>query len=137
MAFAVCTKMTGDEDTLSIAEAAGEAAGTLRLSGVPEARREAASLLAYAISRESAFLLAHPEHLLAPSDVSRFRRMVARRAAGEPLQYIKGRQEFFGLEFEVTPDVLIPRPETELLVETALRLLDKCDAPPFVCDVGT
>ena len=129
--------MTGDENTLSIIEAAGEAAETLRLSGVPEARREAASLLAYTISQTRAFLLAHPEHLLAPQDVSRFRRMVARRAAGEPLQYIVGRQEFFGLEFEVTPDVLIPRPETELLVETALDLLDKWSAPPLVCDVGT
>lgn len=129
--------MTGDEDTLSIAEAAGEAAEALRLSGVPEARREAASLLAYAVSRERAFLLTHPEHLLAPSDVSRFRQMVARRAAGEPLQYIVGRQDFFGLEFEVTPDVLIPRPETELLVETALDLLDTGDEPPLVCDVGT
>jgi release factor glutamine methyltransferase len=129
--------MTGDEDTLSINEAAGEAAEALRLSGVPEARREAASLLAYAVSRERAFLLAHPEYLLAPQEVSSFRRMVARRAAGEPLQYIKGRQEFFGLEFEVTPDVLIPRPETELLVETALDLLDKGNAPPLVCDVGT
>ncbi len=130
--------MTGEQDTLSIAEAASEAAEILRLSGVQEARREAASLLAHAISRERVFLLTHPEHQLAPSDVSRFRKLVARRAAGEPLQYIKGRQEFFGLEFEVTPDVLIPRPETEQLVETALRLLlDKCDEPPFVCDVGT
>nr|MBA3766705.1 peptide chain release factor N(5)-glutamine methyltransferase [Acidobacteriota bacterium] len=88
--------MTGEQDTLSIAEAASEAARILRLSGVPEARREAASLLAYTISQTRAFLLTHPEHLLAPPDVSRFRQMVARRAAGEPLQYIKGRQEFFG-----------------------------------------
>jgi release factor glutamine methyltransferase len=129
--------MTGDEDTLSIAEAAREAAEALRLSGVPEARREAASLLAYAISRDHTFLLTHPEHRLAPSDMSRLRRIVERRAAGEPLQYITGRQEFYGLEFEVTPDVLIPRPETELLVETALRLLDERDATPLVCDVGT
>lgn len=129
--------MTLEQDTFSIAEAASEAAKILRLSGVQEARREAASLLAHAISRERAFLLTHPEHQLAPSDVSRFRQLVARRAAGEPLQYIKGRQEFFGLEFEVTPDVLIPRPETELLVETALPLLDECDEPPLVCDVGT
>jgi release factor glutamine methyltransferase len=64
------------------------------------------------------------------------RAAVSRRAAGEPLQYITGRQEFYGLEFEVTSDVLIPRPETELLVETALELLK--DRPsPLVCDVGT
>ena len=129
--------MTGDEDTLSIAEAAREAAEALRLSGVPEARREAASLISHAISRDHTFLLTHPEQTLAPSDVSRLRRIVERRAAGEPLQYITGRQEFYGLEFEVTPDVLIPRPETELLVETALGLLSKQDAPPLLCDVGT
>ena len=129
--------MTDRQDTLSIAEAAREAGEILRRAGVPEARREAASLLAYLISRERAFLLTHPEHLLTPSEVSRFRLLIERRAAGEPLQYITGRQEFFGLEFEVTPDVLIPRPETELLVETALELLDKRDAPPLVCDVGT
>lgn len=126
-----------EEDTLSITEAARAAAEALRLSGVPEARREAASLLAYLISRDRAFLLAHPEQLLSPADVSRFRSMVERRAAGEPMQYITGRQEFYGLEFEVTTDVLIPRPETELLVETALRLLDNVDTPPFICDVGT
>lgn len=130
--------MTGDEDTLSIAEAAREAAEALRLSGLPEARREAASLISHAISRDQTFLLTHPEHRLAPSDMSRLRSMVERRAAGEPLQYITGRQEFYGLEFEVTPDVLIPRPETELLVETALRLLDTGDDDaPLVCDVGT
>lgn len=129
--------MTGDEDTLSIAEAVREAAEALRLSGVPEARREAASLLSHSIARDHTFLLTHPEHTLAPSDISRLRSLVERRAAGEPLQYITGRQEFYGLEFEVTPDVLIPRPETELLVETALHLLDTGDVPPLVCDVGT
>jgi release factor glutamine methyltransferase len=53
------------------------------------------------------------------------------------LQYITGHQEFYGLDFEVTPDVLIPRPETELLVETALELLDETNNAPLICDVGT
>lgn len=135
--FPVCTKKMGEQDTLSIAEAAREGAETLRLAGVPEARRETSSLLAFLLARERAFLLTHPEQLLTPSEVSRFCSIVERRAAGEPLQYITGRQEFFGLEFEVTPDVLIPRPETELLVEAALELLDERDEPPLVCDVGT
>src|SRR5205085_9751781 len=65
-----------------------------------------------------------------------FRALVARRAAGEPLQYITGRQEFYGLEFDVNADVLIPRPETELLVEAALELLKDADSP-LICDVGT
>jgi release factor glutamine methyltransferase len=75
--------------------------------------------------------------MLAPSEVRRFRAAVERRAAGEPLQYITGHQEFYNLDFEVTPDVLIPRPETELLVETALELLGRRDEPQLVCDVGT
>ncbi|HEX8919849.1 MAG TPA: peptide chain release factor N(5)-glutamine methyltransferase, partial [Pyrinomonadaceae bacterium] len=75
---------------------------------------------------------------LAASDVRRLRELVERRAAGEPSQYITGHQEFYGLDFEVTTDVLIPRPETELLVETALGLLDQMELTPlFICDVGT
>ena len=129
-----------DGQTFSVAEAMREAADALRRSGVPEARREAMSLLAHAITRSQTFLLTHPEHPLEEEEVRRFRLLFERRAAGEPLQYITGRQEFFGLEFEVTPDVLIPRPETELLVETALELLDQAEESadaPLLCDVGT
>lgn len=118
-------------------EAVRVAAKSLRSSGVPEARREAASLLAFTLNRDRAFLLTHPEYLLAAEEALRFRDAVERRAAGEPQQYITGRQEFYGLEFEVTPDVLIPRPETELLVETALALLDGTEQQHRVCDVGT
>jgi release factor glutamine methyltransferase len=133
-------KMMSERNRLTVAEAAHEAANTLRLAGTPQARREAASLLAYTIARDQTFLLTHPEHPLTDADARRFRLLIERRAAGEPLQYITGRQEFYGLEFEVTPDVLIPRPETELLVETALELLDEMEetaAPPRLCDVGT
>jgi len=68
---------------------------------------------------------------------ARFDAAIARRAAREPLAYIVGAREFWGLAFEVTPDVLIPRPETELIVETALLLHDDADAPIAVADVGT
>jgi release factor glutamine methyltransferase len=123
---------------LSIAEATLEAAQVLRRAGVPEARREAASLLAYVVARDRTYIITHAERALAPSDVRRFREYVERRAAGEPLQYITGHQEFFNLDFEVNRDVLIPRPETELLVETALELLGGGQAPPArICDVGT
>lgn len=114
-----------------------EAAQVLRRAGLPEARREAGSLLAHASGRDRTFLITHADELLAPEEVSGFRALVERRAAGEPLQYITGRQEFFGLDFEVTPDVLIPRPETELLVETALELLKETEPPLLICDVGT
>jgi release factor glutamine methyltransferase len=126
-----------DKESLLLAEATREGARILQSSGFAEARREAASLLAHALRRDLTFLLTHPEHPLKSTDASRFRAMIERRAAGEPLQYITGRQEFYGLKFEVTPDVLIPRPETELLVEKALELLKECREPPRICDVGT
>ena len=66
-----------------------------------------------------------------------FLRLVARRASREPVSYITGRREFWGLEFEVTPDVLIPRPETELVVEAALRFSREVRVPASVIDVGT
>ncbi len=133
----------------SIAQATLEAAQLLRRAGVPEPRREAASLLAHVIARDRTFIITHAETTLTPSDIQRFRQYVERRATGEPLQYITGHQEFFSLDFEVTPDVLIPRPETELLVETALDLLsttslhpnnlhpDNKSTTPLICDVGT
>lgn len=121
---------------LSIAEATLEATRVLRRAGVPESRREAASLLAYALGRDRTFLITHAEEEVPAEIISRFRSLIERRAEGEPLQYITGRTEFFKLDFEVTPDVLIPRPETELLVEAALELLRGSDAP-LLCDVGT
>ncbi|HET6892053.1 MAG TPA: peptide chain release factor N(5)-glutamine methyltransferase [Pyrinomonadaceae bacterium] len=114
-----------------------EAAEVLRRGGVPEAHREASSLLQYVIQHDRTFLLSHPEYVLTAEEEENFRRYVVRRANGEPLQYITGTQTFFGLDFEVTKDVLIPRPETELLVETALKLLATDASEPFICDVGT
>jgi release factor glutamine methyltransferase len=121
----------------SIARAIVEAAQILRQAGVPEARREAASLLEHVTGHDRTFMITHAETALSSSDVRSLRNLVERRAAGEPLQYITGHQEFYKLDFEVTPDVLIPRPETELLVETALALLDKTTHPARICDVGT
>ncbi len=122
--------------TTSIAETILQGAHKLRQAGVPEARREAGSLLSYVIDRDRSFILSHAEDAMDAEQAERFRQFLERRAQGEPLQYITGRQEFFGLDFEVTPDVLIPRPETELLIETALKLLGG-SADVFICDVGT
>ncbi|MCM3906451.1 MAG: peptide chain release factor N(5)-glutamine methyltransferase [Pyrinomonadaceae bacterium] len=121
---------------VSIAEAIREGAQTLSNGGVPDARREAGSLLQHVIDRDRTFIITHAEDLITPEEQQCFRECIARRAEGEPLQYITGRQQFFGLDFEVTRDVLIPRPETELLVETALALIHKGPAPS-ICDVGT
>ena len=74
--------------------------------------------------------------MLTNADLDLFSTYLEQRAAGKPLQYITGRQEFYSLEFEVNSDVLIPRPETELLVETALKLVPH-DREILICDVGT
>ena len=100
-----------------------------------KSRREAGSLLSFIIAKDRTFLISHAEDQLDEPSLDQFREIVARRAAGEPLQYITGVQDFFGREFRVTPDVLIPRPETELLVEAALEVVG--EASPFICDVGT
>jgi release factor glutamine methyltransferase len=122
--------------SFSIAQALVEATALLRKAGIAEARRDAATLLASLIGRDNTYLIAHAERELSAADVTRYRDFIERRAAGEPLQYIIGHQEFFNLDFTVTPDVLIPRPDTELLVETALDLIDKNEVQS-ICDVGT
>ena len=121
----------------SISEVLREAAEILQHAGVPEARREAGSLLSFILHKDRTFLIAHAEDLLSHEMLIRFQESVERRAAGEPLQYITGVQDFFGREFLVTPDVLIPRPETELLVEAAIEVSGGPGAATFVCDVGT
>jgi release factor glutamine methyltransferase len=121
----------------TMAQALVEATQILRRGGVTESRRDAATLLAHLIGRDQTYLIAHAERELSGRDVARYRSYVERRSAGEPLQYIVGHQEFYNLNFEVSPDVLIPRPETELLVETALKLLGDGADPPSFCDVGT
>jgi release factor glutamine methyltransferase len=120
----------------SIAQAILEGANKLRQAGVPDERREAGSLLMYVLARDRSYILTHAEAELSDQQLDRFIAALTERAQGKPLQYITGRQEFFGLEFEVNGDVLIPRPETELLVEAALSLVSQNEAP-FICDVGT
>lgn len=118
----------------SIAEVLRSASQILQRTGVPEARRESQSLLSFILGKDRTFLITHAEDELDDASLRRFQDSVERRAAGEPLQYITGVQDFFGREFRVTPDVLIPRPETELLVEAALELAGPAE---FICDVGT
>jgi release factor glutamine methyltransferase len=117
------------------ADAIARAAEALQDAGIAEPRREASSLLAYVIGKDAAFLIAHSEdHLAAPYKMM-FEACVRRRAKHEPFQYITGRQEFYGLNFDLTPDVLIPRPETEILVEKAIEILSGIDRPRF-CEIG-
>jgi release factor glutamine methyltransferase len=99
------------------------------------ARGEAELLLRHALGVSRAWLFAHAEDEAAPALAGQFRCYVSRRVAGEPIAYIMGRREFFSLELAVTPAVLIPRPETELLVELALARIDENAAA--VADLGT
>jgi release factor glutamine methyltransferase len=113
-----------------------EAAARLGAVGVPQPRLTAEVLLAHLLRRERGFLYAHPEQELTPGEAAAFTALLQRRAAGEPLQYLTGVQEFHGRPFAVSPAVLIPRPETELVVAAALDLLPLA-APARVVDVGT
>jgi release factor glutamine methyltransferase len=100
-----------------------QAVESLTTHGVPNPRLDAEVLLAHVLGLTRTGLYAHLHEDLSEPDNARFQQVVNRRQQREPLQYITGMQEFWSLEFRVTPDVLIPRPETELVVETALRVL--------------
>ena len=117
----------------SIRAALREAAHLLEKDRVSAPRLTAEVLLGHLLDREKAFLYAHPEETLQPDQQKRLLEFVRQRCAGKPTQYITGRQEFYGFLFQVTPDVFIPRPETELLVEEALARLGENDR---VLDVG-
>ncbi|HKW57071.1 MAG TPA: peptide chain release factor N(5)-glutamine methyltransferase [Candidatus Acidoferrum sp.] len=100
-----------------------EGLARLRTADVPSFTLAAELLLLHVVGRDRTWLYAHPEELIAKEDEQRYFTLLARRVAGEPTQYLTGKQEFWGLEFEVSSDVLIPRPETEHVVDVALDRL--------------
>jgi release factor glutamine methyltransferase len=133
---------------MDVRAALKEAMARLRAAGVASHTLAAELLLLHAVGRDRAWLYSHPETSIDPEAAQNYFAFVARRAAGEPVQYITGRQEFWGLEFEVTPAVLIPRPESEGVVEVALERLGargikirldtgEPSAPLRIVDVGT
>ena len=97
---------------------------------------EARLLLRHVLGRSAAWLEAHRDEACAPEQLARFFALVERRAAGAPVAYLLGRREFFGRDFVVTPDVLIPRPETELLVDI-LKSKVGAGGTPRILDLGT
>jgi len=127
----------------TIAETLKLATERLRGAGVPNDLLDAQTLLAEALGRDRTYLIVNFNQELSGDILEKYEGLIRRRAAGEPLQYITGRQEFFGLDFEVTPEVLIPRPETELIIEETIRLAQDFAAgpgspqQPLIVDVGT
>ena len=106
----------------------------LTASGTPEPRLTAELLLCHAVHCERPYLYAHPEQHLREVEWLHFGRWLHERMQGKPLQYITKTQEFYGRAFKVSPDVLIPRPETELLIETVLKRRPNARS---IVDVGT
>jgi release factor glutamine methyltransferase len=116
---------------MNLRDAISEAATTI-------SRRDAETLLLHLLHRDRAYLLAHPDDALEPAIHAQLLAFTRRRAAHEPLQYLTGHQEFFGLDLRVTPATLIPRPETELLVESVLTWARALPPQPLrMIDVGT
>jgi release factor glutamine methyltransferase len=109
-----------------------------RLSSVSETPKlDAHVLLANILDKPRTWIEAHPEAPLSRSQLATVKKAVSRLEAGEPLPYVLGHWEFFGLDLEITSDALIPRPETELLVERAIKWLQVTPARRTVADVGT
>jgi len=106
-------------------------------AGSESPRLDAQILLSHVTGRPRTWLLAHARSPVEPATVERLEGLARRLEAGEPLPYVVGHKEFFGLDFELTPDVLIPRPETELLVERAVAWLRATPGRRRTADVGT
>lgn len=127
--------MPSTTETISIAVAIAKA--TSRLDAVSKsARLDAEILVARAISMPRSYLFAHPEDTLDEFALQRLNETLQRRVAGVPLAYITGNKEFWSLELQVSPATLVPRPETELLVELALREIPRA-AEWQILDLGT
>jgi release factor glutamine methyltransferase len=115
--------MSKSESQLDVRTALKQGLAQLREAHVPSFTLAAELLLLHVLGRDRAWIYAHPEEEISAADAERFFALMARRAKGEPTQHLTGKQEFWGLEFEVTPDVLIPRPETEHVIEVTLDRL--------------
>jgi release factor glutamine methyltransferase len=114
---------SSNTSALDVRAALKEGMARLRAADVPSHTLATELLLMHALGRDRTWLYTHPEASLDVADAEKYLALIARRAAGEPTQYLTGKQEFWGLEFEVTPAVLIPRPETEHVMEVALERL--------------
>jgi release factor glutamine methyltransferase len=130
------------EDTVELKAALASAVDRLTGCNVPSPRMNAELLLRFVLDCDRAYLFAHPERELTPEEADRYDAALAERTRGVPAQYITGHQEFWGMDFLVSPAVLIPRPETEHVIETVLELKASDQGthtpkPLRIVDVGT
>lgn len=110
----------------------------LRAQGIPTSRLDVELLLSYQLNRSREWVFAHPEQKIADQDLNQFLEKLNRRIDGEPLAYIVGFKEFYKSSFAVSPAVLVPRPETELLVEQAVSWLEQDNQAHWrIVDLGT
>jgi release factor glutamine methyltransferase len=121
----------------TVASSLAEAAGLLAAAGIDEPRREARLLLAAALAVDTAVILGHADRVLGRSECARFARFLARRAAREPTARVLGRREFWSLDFALAPETLVPRPDSETVVEAALANISDRGAALRVLDLGT
>ncbi len=121
---------------MQLKDALNSALDRLTASHVGSPRMNAETLLMFTLGCDRAYLYAHPERVLTRDENKRYNDAIEQRASGVPAQYITGHQEFWGMDLIVSPAVLIPRPETEHVIETVLRLVDPTSSPRIV-DVGT
>jgi release factor glutamine methyltransferase len=142
------TSVPSTDQNIDIRSALKQGLAQLRAAEIPSHTLATEVLLMHALGCDRAWIYSHPEEILDPTAAEKYFALIARRVAGEPTQYLTGHQEFWGLDFEVTPAVLIPRPETEHVVEVALARLGErglkipmgSDTPRetlHVADVGT
>jgi release factor glutamine methyltransferase len=115
-------KTSKQKDKRSILNILKETESQFKNMGIASPRLDAEVLFSYYLSKDRSFLYTNQEYVLTDEELREFGRGVVRRLKGEPVAYITGRKEFWSLEFEVNNTVLIPRPETEILVEEILRL---------------
>ena len=122
----------------TITQAITEGAQRLQAAGVDRERLTAGVLLGHVLDLDRTQLLTRSEQQVEQTRHNHYLALIERRAHGEPLQYLTGHQEFYGLDFIVTPDVLIPRPETEFLIERVLKAVAELKQDsPLIVDVGT
>ncbi len=126
--------------SVTLRDALSSAISRLTAANVPSPRMNAELLLMFTLECDRAYLHAHPERKLSTDEQTRYTKALTERERGMPAQYITGHQEFWGMDFIVTPAVLIPRPETEHVIETVLECVGRTPSPADflrIVDVGT